>query len=209
MSDSELHTTLLHGYLDRLQAGDDVAYDELIRQTRRRLEFLAHRMLGHFPAVRRWEESQDVLQGALMRLLLDLRDKGKRPASVRDFFNLAANRMRSVLLSLHRHYQGPLGLGRHHASGIRPAGDQETTTGPDPADPAPAAAELERWGAFHEAVEKLPAEEREVVGLIFYHGWTQAEVAELLGVSDRMVRKHWAKACVHLKRALGDALPTG
>src|SRR5262249_31686133 len=30
---------------------------------------------------------------------------------------------------------------------------------------------LERWAAFHEAVETLPAEQREVVGLTFYHGW--------------------------------------
>ena len=35
----------------------------------------------------------------------------------------------------------------------------------------------------------------------------KAEVAELLQVSDRMVRKHWAGACVRLRELLGDALP--
>ncbi len=56
-------------------------------------------------------------------------------------------------------------------------------------------------------MERLDAAGREVVGLRFYHGWTQAEVAELLQVSDRMVRKHWIAACMRLRDLLGDDLP--
>ena len=51
-------------------------------------------------------------------------------------------------------------------------------------------------------VEKLPAEEREVVGLIFYHGWKQAEVADLFGISERTVRRRWESA----KEKLGHVL---
>jgi hypothetical protein len=36
-----------------------------------------------------------------------------------------------------------------------------------------------RWSLFHEEVARLPAQGREVVGLFFYHGWTQPAVAEL------------------------------
>jgi RNA polymerase sigma-70 factor (ECF subfamily) len=71
------------------------------------------------------------------------------------------------------------------------------------ADPA----DLDRWHALHEAVEKLPAELREVFGLTFYHGWTQAEIAELLGVSDWQVRRLWRRACLRLHEMLGGDLP--
>jgi RNA polymerase sigma-70 factor (ECF subfamily) len=161
VSNAAFHTTLLHRCLDRLRAGDDSAYDELIDYTGERLRVLASRMLQSFPAVRRWEDTQDVLQDAHVRLLRDLRDKAKRPASVRDFFNLAANRLRSVLLNLHQHYQRPAGMGQNLADG-------PVTPVPDP---APDSAELDRWTAFHEAVGKLDPTEREVVELRFYQGF--------------------------------------
>ena len=53
---------------------------------------------------------------------------------------------------------------------------------------------MEKWAAFHEEVARLPAEEREVVGLVFYHGWKQAEVAELFGVTVRTVQRWWESA---------------
>jgi DNA-directed RNA polymerase specialized sigma24 family protein len=41
-----------------------------------------------------------------------------------------------------------------------------------------------------------------VVGLIFYQGWTQAQVAEVLGVNVRTVRRRWEAALVRLHRVL-------
>lgn len=58
---------------------------------------------------------------------------------------------------------------------------------------------LDMWTAFHERVKQLPAEEREVVGLIFYHGWTQAQVAELLQVNERTIRRWWVAAQMKLQ----------
>jgi RNA polymerase sigma factor (sigma-70 family) len=51
-------------------------------------------------------------------------------------------------------------------------------------------------------VERLPVREREVVGLVFYHGWTQAQVAELFQVNERTVRRWWESAMVRLHRAM-------
>ena len=62
--------------------------------------------------------------------------------------------------------------------------------------------DLDRWCQFHQEVEKLPAREREVVGLIYYHGWTQAQVAELFQVNVRTVRRWWESALVELHRVL-------
>ena len=68
-------------------------------------------------------------------------------------------------------------------------------------------ADLERWAAFHEMVGALPAEEREVVGLVHYHGWTQAQIAELFGVTERTVRRWWQSALLKLGEAMADHLP--
>jgi DNA-directed RNA polymerase specialized sigma24 family protein len=52
--------------------------------------------------------------------------------------------------------------------------------------------EMERWQRFHEEVERLPVEEREVVGLRFYHASDEAGITELFGVTERTVRHRWA-----------------
>src|SRR5205807_20356 len=118
----------------------------------------------------------------------------------RAFFGRAAEHLRRELIDLARHFYGPHGLGRHCGGSL---GVQESQ-GPnrEPAAPADSAADLERWCAFHEGVERLPTEEREVVGLIFYHDWTQKEVAGLFQVDERTVRRRWQSAMRKLHRVL-------
>jgi DNA-directed RNA polymerase specialized sigma24 family protein len=38
-------------------------------------------------------------------------------------------------------------------------------------------------------VERLLVEEREVVGLRFYHGWSEADIAALFSITERTVRR--------------------
>jgi RNA polymerase sigma-70 factor (ECF subfamily) len=205
MDDLSPETVQLHDWLDRLQAGDLSAREELLRSVGNRLERLARKMLGRFPNVHRWVETDDVLQSALLRLLRALREV--RPKSMLEFFGLAAAQMRRELLDLARHYYGPHGHGAHHAS----CDFQEDPTRPkaEPADRSDDPDDLERWCAFHREVEHLPVEEREVVGLIFYHGWKPARVAELFGVSERTIRRRWEAALVKLHRLLQDSEPEG
>jgi RNA polymerase sigma-70 factor (ECF subfamily) len=68
MTDS-LRTSQLLSLLDRMRAGALGADDELFRHMGGRLERLARKMLRGFPAVRRWEQTADVLQQASLRLL--------------------------------------------------------------------------------------------------------------------------------------------
>jgi RNA polymerase sigma-70 factor (ECF subfamily) len=198
-----MHTTQLCDWLDRIRAGDAAAREELLRATGRRLERLARKMLRRFPNVRRWADTGDVLQNALLRLLRALQDV--QPDSTRSFFNLAAVQIRRELLDLLRHFYGPQGVGANHAS--LPTGPQGPDLRAGLVDEAAAAEDLERWAAFHEGVEGLPAEEREVVGLAFYHGWTQVQIAELLQVDARTVRRRWRAACLRLHKALAGELP--
>jgi RNA polymerase sigma-70 factor (ECF subfamily) len=199
MSEPSAKTTQLHRWLERLRAGDATARDELLRAVGARLECLAHNMLRRFSNIRRWADTDDVLQNSLLRLLRTLEQV--EPPSMRDFFNLAAALMRSELLDLARHFARAK---RHEAAA--PGAPAPGESGPAPEPPAPAVDndELERWTQFHEACAELPAEEREVVGLIYYHGWEQADVAELFGVSVRTVRRRWQAALVKLQGLLGE-----
>jgi RNA polymerase sigma factor (sigma-70 family) len=190
------NTAQLYNWLERMRDGDRGAEDELLRSVGGRLERLTHKMLKRLPSAQRWVEAEDVLQNALLRLMRAL--KQHRPGSMRDFFGLAAELIRRELIDLARHYYGPQGYGTHHAEALPEGGDSSMTSF-EPAEPTEDPEELERWCAFHEAVVELPTEEREVVGLIFYNGWTQVQVAELFQVAERTVRRRWDSALAKLR----------
>jgi RNA polymerase sigma-70 factor (ECF subfamily) len=196
-SDSSFNTVHLHQYIDRMQVGDRAAADALLRRVCDRLERLARSMLRGFPNVRRWADTGDVLQSSLVRLLHTL--QAIRPQSTRDFANLAAVHIRWELLDLARRF-------RNRLDRVSPAGEADPLAQVPDRDSA--TDDLNLWTAFHEQVDRLPAEEREVVGLTFYHGWTQAEIAELFGVDERTIRRRWRSACRALSETLGDRLPS-
>ncbi len=203
MPELDAQTTVLIQLLDRMKRGDREARDELVRAFQARLELLGQKMLGKYPGVGRWVEASDVLQDSLLRLLRAL--ESVQPESTRAFFGLAAEQIRRELLDLARHFYGPQGLGANYASAG--ADPKASRPGIEPADPGDD--DLERWCRFHEEVTRLPAQEREIVGLIYYHGWTQAQVAELFQVNVRTVRRWWESALVKLHRELKDEELTG
>jgi RNA polymerase sigma-70 factor (ECF subfamily) len=191
----------IEGWVARLRAGDPAARDALLGAAGERLRQLARRMLNTYPRVRRWEETDDVLQNALLRLCRAMKDVP--PASVTDFLRLAALNIRRELLDLARHHYGPQGAGAHHAS-LGP--DQEEA--PEPAghgslDPG----RLAVWSEFHRQVERLPDEERAVFDLLWYQGLSQAEAAEALGVHERTVKRRWQSARLRLHDALRGEVP--
>jgi RNA polymerase sigma factor (sigma-70 family) len=117
---------------------------------------------------------------------------------MRDFFALAATEVRREPLDLARHFA----RANRAAAGLWQAPVSEDSGPAQRPAPSDDPDELERWCRFHEDVERLPVEEREVVGLLFYHGRQQAEVAELLGVTVRTVQRRWLDAKVKLHTLL-------
>jgi RNA polymerase sigma-70 factor (ECF subfamily) len=181
-----------------MRAGDPVAPDELVRHVGEQLQRLTRQMLRGHPALRRWTQTDDVMQGALLRLLRALRVV--QPESMRAFLALAAQQVRRELIDLARHYYGPRGLGTHH---VTP--DAESPGDPAPhdwPDPATEPGSLSEWCDFHRTIDELPDEQREVVGLLFYQGLTQAEAALVLDVTVRTVQRRWHAALVTLHDAL-------
>jgi RNA polymerase sigma-70 factor (ECF subfamily) len=189
--------------LDALRAGEPSARAELLRVSQERLLVMTRRMMSRYAALRRWEESDDVLQNVLVRLNRTLE---KVPLeSPRHFLALAAIHVRRELIDLARHYFGPQGVGANHA----------TPDGASPAALVEAACALRMdnsgqrvaWQELHEQLAALPDEERETVDLLWYHGMTQDEAAGLLGVSVRTVRRRWQAARLRLAAALRGEPP--
>jgi RNA polymerase sigma-70 factor (ECF subfamily) len=182
--------------------GDDDARNALLAHARKRLRRLARKMLKGYPGVRRWDETDDVLQHATIRLNRALSDVALD--SPQHFWNLAAQQIRRSLIDLARHYLGPEGQGaNHHTDSRGQAADDSGGCLQLQADaPADEPQSLEEWAEFHEQVERLPEEERKVVELLWYGAMTQQEVAQVLGMSLRTVKRRWLSARRRLSAAL-------
>jgi RNA polymerase sigma-70 factor (ECF subfamily) len=183
--------------------GDPAALNELIVLTSKRLETLTHRMLRDYPRVHRWAQTDDVLQNALIRLCRALEQM--QPASVRDFYALATTQIRRELIDLARHYAGPEGSAAHRESVVAEPGHPPRDREKMDLTHEPAA--LADWGEFHQQVAALPGDQREVFGLLFYHGMTQEDAAEVLGVTVRTVQRRWQVALLALHRVRDGERP--
>lgn len=198
MSEDTGHTTKLQRWLDVLRRGNVEARNEVIAHTCERLRGLTHRMLRGYRRLRRWSETDDVLQNALLRLHRALAEV--HPESVRQFYALATAQIRRELIDLSRHFLGPEGQGAKHDTDDGEAAGKEPDRLGEPDT-------LEGWTSFHEQVGKLPDEEREVFGLLWYEGLTQPEAASILGVSLATVKRRWQSARLLLHRAMRGRPP--
>jgi RNA polymerase sigma-70 factor (ECF subfamily) len=199
-------TVEIQGWLDRLRAGDPSAREQLIQVACDRLERLTRKMLRSWQRVHRWEETQDVMQNAAVRLYRALAES--KPESTIDFFRLAALNIRRELQDLAKHYYGPRGLGANHATAAwKPASNSDDSLAWEPSANEEEPANLAAWAEFHARVDTLPDEEREVFDLLWYQEVSQAEAAALLGVSERTVKRRWASARLRLHEILGGTLP--
>jgi RNA polymerase sigma factor (sigma-70 family) len=201
------HSTQIQGCIDRMRSGDALARDELLAIALERLTRLTRKMLRDFPGVHRWEQTDDVLQNAALRLHRALGEI--QPPTVADFFRLAAAQVRRELIDLARRYSGAEGLGAHHAS-IAAAGkgtEVQAAAGPSPTDTTYDPDRLASWTEFHCQVESLPVEEREAFDLLFYQGLSQAEAAAVLDVSERTIKRRWQAARLRLVQTLGGKMP--
>jgi len=194
------NSTQLQRLLDQAAEGNVDAYGELIAQASYRLQKITAKMLWNYPGLRRWEQTDDVFQNAVIRLHRSLSDV--KPQSVRHFFSLATTQIRRTLVDLARHHFGPMGQAAMHQSD--PGGPN-----PDVGDivrnhvaPGQRPETLQAWADFHEAVGDLPEDLREVFQLVWYHQMVQDDIAELLGISAPKVKRRLRNARIHLGRVL-------
>jgi RNA polymerase sigma-70 factor (ECF subfamily) len=199
-------TTAIQGWIDRLREGDESARACLLAGAGDRLARLARKMLRAYPGVARWEQADDVLQNALIRL--DRALKAVAPPTAKDFFRLAAAHIRRELIDLSRRYNGPEGPGANHATQAHMAVSDPSEAGRgEPSDSTYDPGRLAAWSEFHRQIDALADEDREIFDLLWYQGLTQPEAAAVLGVSERTVSRRWVAARLRLSGALGGQLP--
>jgi RNA polymerase sigma factor (sigma-70 family) len=189
--------------LELARSGDSSARDRLIDAAWSKLLCLTRQIIQDFPNVRRWEQTDDVMQRSSLKLWKAL--EGAELSDARHFFRLSAQTIRHVLIDLARHYYGPAGQGRHHSTMLGPGrreGDDDIVEerGRDEGDPAKEFLKTE----VHEVIDKLDGVDREIFDLLYYHDLTQAEAAELLGSSVRTVKRRWREARLQLAQKLSE-----
>lgn len=195
--DSLVDVTFYRSCIQRLNQGDRSALEELLRHSEDRLTTLVRKMLRDYPTVSRWEQTDDVLQVALMKMVRALSET--KLNDERHFLRLCALQIRRVLVDLARHYKNQRGMQ------VEPfdmkEGVEQPQGGYEPAAPG-GPSSLADWGAFHEEVNRLPEQERDVFDLLWYHGMTQPEAAQVLQIDERTIRRYWTKARLILSERL-------
>jgi RNA polymerase sigma-70 factor (ECF subfamily) len=200
-------TVAIQRCIDRLHDGQSNVRGELLDYAFQRLQWMVKKMKRGYERVGRWEQTDDVVQNASLRLYEALGQVEITDA--RHFFRLAALQIRRELFDMCRHYYGPLGAGANHQTQVyEPAADRGKR--PEVFDRAELSADpqkVQEWGDFHRHVNELPETEREVVDLLWYHELSQDEAARILGVSTRHVKRLWRSARLLLYSRLQGELP--
>ena len=195
------HTTKLQSLLAGLGVGDTDAQNEIIEHACERLRKLTRRMLRDYTKVKRWEQTDDVLQNAMMRLHRSLIEV--KPESPRQFYGLAATQIRRELIDLARHHYREKGIGANHETDKHEGAARVERAAANVIEPE----NLEDWTKFHEIVESLPDEQKEVFSLLWYEGLTQPEASSVLDISLRTVKRRWQAARLTIHSAMTDNQP--
>ena len=115
------------------------------------------------------------------------------------FLTYAARVMRGLIID---------GLRRRHAR--KRGGGFEITSldGKDMGNAVPPgdAEDIERLGQALDELAAIEPEIAQVVDLKFFCGFTFTEIADLRGLSERTVQRHWDKARIYLRHALRDGI---
>ena len=188
--------TQLQNLIDQALAGNSSAKDALLDHACDRLLRLTRKMFHGYPQLRRWEQTDDIYQNAMVRLHRALAEV--QIESVRHFFNLGALQIRRELLDLAKHHFGPQGPGSKHHTDGHPADEDGGTLH----DRANKPVDVSSWNDFHEQISLLPETDQEIVNLLFYEGLTQEEAARVMGVSIRTLKRRWQDAKIRLHEVL-------
>jgi RNA polymerase sigma factor (sigma-70 family) len=188
------------GLLDRLRRGDDTARRAILERAYHRLVRIAAAIFHEdFRGLRDRHDVESVVSELWIRLVGAL--EKTQPQTLDGFFGLVFVNVRHALLDLARRqrrddarrHEGPLDA---EGSQVLAAFDRADTTN----DPARLALLTE----LHSQVETLPDDERTVFDLRYYGGYSQAEIAQILGLHPRKVSRLWYAATTRLSGWLGE-----
>ena len=174
--------------LEAVEAGDSDALDRLVPLVYEDLRRVAHRQLDR-------EGGGHTLQTTALihEAYIKLAGGGVVSATSRaHFLAIAARAMRQVLVD----------YARRRKAAKRGGGVISGTLGDEP---QPADASAEDLLALDEALEHLDPRQRQVIECRFFGGMEERDIAAVLGVSERTVRRDWVKARAWLYKSLYPA----
>lgn len=198
--ENEMPSSEVGDCLQRYHAGDLKATHDLYLHCAARFRKLARKMLRKFPVVQRWEQTDDVLQAALLRLQKAL--VATKVTRSNDLARLASTMIRRELIDLSRHYQGLRNMnGRHHTPHPHDALTHE------PADSRDLETNLHLWEQFHQAIHTLTDEHQQLFDYLWYQGMSKSAVSKLNGESLSTVKRRWQEARLALIAIIGSDWP--
>jgi RNA polymerase sigma factor (sigma-70 family) len=184
----------------------EAARDDLITLAAERMRSIAHRMLRGFPQVRRWEETDDVVQNAALRLHRALTTVV--PRDEKHLISLAALQIRRELLDMARRFSTRDSFAKNLDTNVVHGASKDIRhVDVAAADCSESHDRIAVWTRFHEAIARLPDEERQVFDLVWYLGAEQEEIGRILGCSGRTVRRRWDATKQTLVQALKGEMP--
>src|SRR5262245_9158418 len=191
-------TAILQRYLGELtgEAPTEPVVRALLDKAVLRLQRFCTTLLHHdYPRLTRPPlnlQTDELLSALVERLIKALREA--RPQTVREFFSLAGQHMRWELNDLARRLDNRTGTVEvRDGQPLAPA-NSDSCLSPD-------------CLRILEAIDGLPAEEREAFDLVRMQGLTYAESAELLGVAPKTVQRRLDRGLRLLTEQLGDLVP--
>lgn len=198
MGDEDRTTAVVQRCLNDLNGGSspEPIVRELIAQAAGRLHILCASMLARdYPRLMRPPlnlRAEEMLSGLVERLLKAMQKT--RPPTVRQFFGLVNQHMRWELNDLARRLDE-----RSHAVGL----DDECVPAPEKSDSGLSPSTRRML----EAIDALPAEEREAFELVRLQGMTPMEVAGIVGTTERTMQRRLNRGLLLLMQALADLDP--
>ena len=173
--------------LDKMRDGDQGAAEALMNRVYSELHRLAVQKMAVEPKGHTLQPTA-LVHEAWLRL-----GDGAKFENRAHFFSAAAEAMRRILIERARRRRAL----KHGAGMERCDVDGLEIAGPKLDD--------DRLLAVHEALDRLAAEEpqkAELVKLRFFAGLTLGQTAEVLGLSERTAKRHWAYAKAWLFEAI-------
>jgi RNA polymerase sigma-70 factor (ECF subfamily) len=195
---------LLTECFEAIARGDLTARDRIVEACSERLRCLTHKILRRYPGVRRYDDTDDVFQGAILRLHNALGQMALAGESPRSLMALGAIQIHRELVDLARRYTASSSYQANHDTNAFHDGDGVRHF----VDDAVGEEEpLDRWEQFHAAIEQLPPKQQEAFRLVWYLGADQKTIASVMGCSERSVKTYWRQARDAMKATLDGEQP--
>lgn len=181
-------------FLQRLQAGDELAFRELLARWQRPLLSFVYRMTGDTGA------ADEIVQEVFVRVFRKVGEYRQRPGGNAAFSTWLFQIARHAALDHLRHRE------RHPTESLEALGAAAGELAGSQPSPAAAAGLADTGAQIARAIAVLPEEQRSAIVLAEYEGLSVAEIAGVMESSEKSVESRLYRARQTLRQQLAHLL---